>query len=495
MRAVSGETNEARSPSGAACRAETNRIAQADVSLRKTVLRGGAFLIFRQAIGLALSLAGVLLVTRVIGPRQYGLYAVATGIVSFLCAFGTWGLDVYLLRKTEKPGEREFHQAFTLLLCISAVFLGGLAVLSPLIASFVKISGVTPLIVFLAAGIPFNLLAIPAIVKLDRDLNFKQVAINELAGQAVMYAVAIPLAFAGGGAWAPASGFVTQQLVLLGLSYWSAGYRPSLRWDTTLILRMLKYGLAYSSSVWVWQLRGLVNPFVVGRFAGVEAVGYIAVSIRFVEVLSFAKTATWRIAMATLAKISNDRSRLRNSITEGMRLQALAVGFPLAVFALAGPFLIPLGLGHNWTPALVVFPFIALSYLSNTMFSLHASVLYLLGENSQVAVFHTVHIILFAGSAVLLIPHLGLRGYGWAEVVALFSYPVLHAYLARQVGSPSYGVAAIWFAATACVLALSSIGPPILYSGIVVLLLPLLFPKERASLTGYAQILFPWIGA
>ena len=228
----------------------------------------------------ALSLVGVLLVTRVIGPRQYGLYAVAAGIVTFLCALGTWGLDVYLLRRTEKPEEREFHQAFTLLLCISAVFLAGLGALSPLIASFVKISGVTRLIVFSAAAIPFNLLALPAVVKLDRALNFKQVAINELAGQASMYAVAIPLAFAGGGAWAPASGFLTQQLVLMVLSYWSAGYRPSLHWEPTLILQMLKYGLAYSSSVWVWQLRGLVNPFVVGRFAGVEAVGYIAVSIR-----------------------------------------------------------------------------------------------------------------------------------------------------------------------------------------------------------------------
>jgi PST family polysaccharide transporter len=462
------------------------------VSLRQAVLRGGAFLIFRQAIGLALSLVGVLLVTRVIGPRQYGLYAAAAGIVTFLCAFGTWGLDVYLLRKTEKPKETDFHQAFTLLLCISVVFLGGLAVLSPHIASFVKISGVARLILFLGAGIPFNLLAVPAIVKLDRDLNFRQVAINELVGQISMYAVAMPLAFTGGGAWAPAGGFLTQQLIVLILSYWSAGYRPSLLWEPILILQMFKYGLAYSSSVWVWQLRGLVNPLIVGRFAGVEAVGYVAISIRFVEVLSFAKSATWRIAMAALAKISGDRRRLRRSVTEGMRLQAMAVGFPLAVFAVVGPFLILLGLGHNWKPAMAVYPFVALSYLSNAMFNLHCSVLYLLGENSQVRVFCILHIILFAGSAILLVPYLGFIGYGWAEVIALLSYPVLHAYLVRQVDSPSYNVAAIWFATAAFVLALSSLGPPLQYFGLVVLLLPLCFPKERASLMGYVRLLFPF---
>jgi PST family polysaccharide transporter len=460
-------------------------------SIRSKVLRGGAFLAGRQAVGMILSLAGILLVTRVIGPGQYGLYAVAMGIVFYACALGTWGLDVYLLRGSERLEKKEFDQAFTLLLCISLAFLAGLSILSPLIASFVKIEGVHRLVLFLAAAIPFNLLALPAVVKLDRDLNFKQVAINELVSQASMYAVAIPLAFAGFGAWAPATGYLTQQIVLLVLSYWSAGYWPSLHWEGSLVLQMLKYGLSYSSSTWVWQLRSLVNPIVVGRFAGAEAVGYVAVSIRFVQVLSFAKDATWRIAMASLAKMRGNRGRLRNSISEGMRLQALAVGLPLAAFALAGPFLVPLGMGHNWAPAMVVFPFIALSYLSNAMFNLHCSVLYLLDKNNQVTVFHIVHIILFAGSAAFLVPQLGIRGYGWAEVIALLSYPVIHAYLVRQVGSPSYGAAGIWFAAVACVLAISSIGPPILYCGLAVLFVPMLIPKERAILMGYTRILFP----
>jgi O-antigen/teichoic acid export membrane protein len=468
---------------------------QPEAGLRKKVLQGGAFLAFRQAIGVVLSLAGVLLVTRVIGPRQYGIFAMAMGIVTFLYMLGTWGIDIYLLRKTEKPSEHEFNQGFTVLLCISSAFFLALAALSHLIASFVKTPAVAPLMIFLAAAIPFNLLALPAIVKLDRDLNFRQVAINELLGQASMYVIAIPLALAGAGAWAPASGFVLQQFVLMMLSYASARYKPSLCWDSALVLRMLKYGLAYSSSIWVWQLRGLVNPLIVSRLAGAEAVGYIAVSIRFVEVLAFAKQATWRIAMAALAKISQDGDRLRNSVSEGMKLQAMAVGFPLALFALTAPILIPLGLGHNWTPALVVFPFIAVSYLTNAMFNLHSSVLYLREQNFQVTIFHTVHIVLFAGSTALLVPRLGFVGYGWAELVALLSYPVLHTYFARQVDSPSYTVAALWFATTSCVLAVSCMRPPFLYLGFAALLLPWLFPKERASMLGYAKILFPWMGA
>lgn len=143
-------------------------------------------------------------------------------------------------------------------------------------------------------------------MKLDRDLNFKRVAINELVSQISYYVIAVPLALRGFGAWAPAAGFLTRQAVLLALSYCAARYRPGLHWERGLAKRMLSYGLSYSTSTWVWQLRELVNPMIVGRFAGAEAVGYVAVSVRIATLLSFASTVTWRIAMPALAKLNQD---------------------------------------------------------------------------------------------------------------------------------------------------------------------------------------------
>jgi PST family polysaccharide transporter len=92
------------------------------VGLRSKVIKGGALMVIRQALGILLSLIGVLFITRVIGPTEYGLYGVAYGIVSFLGGLGIWGLDVYLLRKTSNPDQQDYDQAFTLLLCISGVF-------------------------------------------------------------------------------------------------------------------------------------------------------------------------------------------------------------------------------------------------------------------------------------------------------------------------------------------------------------------------------------
>jgi len=172
-----------------------------------------------------------------------------------------------------------------------------------------------------------------------------------------------------------------------------------------------------------------------------------------------------------------------------MRLQTLAVGLPLAGFAIVAPYVMPRVFGARWDPALRVYPFIALSYLANSVFNLHSSVLYLLRRNWRVTAFHALHVLLFAGTAALLVPRMNILGYGWAEAVALASYALVHYFVQREIGSPAYAIALIWCGAAACAFVFSAAGAPALYFAPAVLLLPLLFRQERSSLHGYAQIL------
>ena len=199
---------------------------------------------------------------------------------------------------------------------------------------------------------------------------------------------------------------------------------------------MLSYGFGYSASIWIWQLRRLVNPVLVGRVAGAEGVGIVALAVQIVTQLSFVASASWRLSTAVLARLQTDLPRLTAAVGEGMRLQIAAVGVPLVAFAWVGPWIVPLLFGHAWGPVTLVYPFIALGGLANAAFNLHSSALYVRRHNGDVALFHTVHILLFAGSAWLLLPRVGLVGYGWAEVMAIASYALAHRALALRVGAP-----------------------------------------------------------
>jgi O-antigen/teichoic acid export membrane protein len=162
------------------------------MTLRNQALKGGFIMVVRQGLGILLSLIGVILITRVIGASQYGLFGASAGIIIFLYRLGNLGLDVYLVRKTTNPEPREYNQVFTILLGVSTILVIGVISGQQIIASALKLPDIAPILVLLSFSIPLNLLTIPFTIKLDRDLNFQRVALIELVSQISFYLAAIP---------------------------------------------------------------------------------------------------------------------------------------------------------------------------------------------------------------------------------------------------------------------------------------------------------------
>ena len=431
---------------------------RSEASLRDRVLRGGMYLAARQGLGLALHVGGVILLTRAIGPENYGLYAAGLAIATYLFELSQWGVGVYLVRRAGELDVGVLRQASTLLLVLGAVGVAAAQALVPALTGWIGMEGLGPVARVLIAGLPVMLLAAVPLAALERALDYRRVAWIELGALVLFYAVALSFALAGYGAWAPVLGWWAQQLALLVALHVFARYRPGPAWDREQARRMISYGLSFSASMWIWQLRNLVNPLIVGRVLGAEAVGLIALTHQLVRNLGFVMTATWRLSTAALARVQDDARRLVRAVGEGMQLQTLAVGPPLVAFAWLAPFIIAPVFGEEWSGVAVVFPFLALGYLTNALFNLHSSALYVREWNWDVALFHAAHIALFAGFALLLVGRVGIVGYGLAELAALPSYAVIHAAVRRRYGAPRYAGAALWWAAFALALFPRSLG-------------------------------------
>jgi PST family polysaccharide transporter len=403
------------------------------LALREQVLRGGVYLSARQAIGLATGVVGVLLVSRLIGPTQYGLYRGALEIVAFFAGVARWGLDAYLVRRKEEPTAAIENQAFSLLLIGSLGFAAlGFASL-PLLGRWLGDPRYLPPLRLLLAVLPFTVLSIPAVARLERALDYRKVAGLETVGQILYHGLAVWLAWLGWGLWAPVAGYVLWQVWTTFASWVLAGYRPAWRWSRPLVREMFTYGAGFSSSFWAYNLRTLVNPLVVGRFLGPQAVGFVSLTIRLVESLGFVRTATFRLSLAALGRVQKDTSRLRRAVEEGMGLQAIAVGIPLSLFALTAPFAVPRLFGAQWAPALQVLPFISAGFFMGAIFGMHAALLHVTGRNLLVTRANVLHAALFWAAALLLVPKIGLVGYGVAEIAAMGSYLVLHRSVVRFI--------------------------------------------------------------
>lgn len=67
-------------------------------NLKEKVLQGGLYLFFRQSMGLIISVGGMFLLTRIIGPKNYGIYSSVIAILMYGVSIGGLGINVYLVR-------------------------------------------------------------------------------------------------------------------------------------------------------------------------------------------------------------------------------------------------------------------------------------------------------------------------------------------------------------------------------------------------------------
>lgn len=415
--------------------------------LRAAVLRGGMHMTARQGVGLLLRVGSFLLLTRFLGPVQSGLFAAPANMFVYLLKVGEWGVPVYLVRSEEADREGTYHQAFTLALLLGlGVALLTLALL-PLIEGWVGLEGFGSMARVMFAMLPVALVGQVPRARLERRLDFRAASRIDLMVLGANYAVSLPMAAAGFGAWAPVSGWCFGHVANAVLGFRAARYSPRLYWNGPEAGRMLRYGLTYTAAEFVRNLRSLVLPLIVAPYAGAQAVGYVFITARLLDALVFVQQIVYRIAMAALARVQSDHARLRSAVSEGIGLQVLAVGPFLVAFAWAGGWVVHLTLGSRWLPVLDLYPFMALALLTQGVFGFHASVLHVLKRNVDVAIARVVDTTLFALGALWLVPRVGAVGFGLADLLSLASGAVLHAMLSRAIGSPDYRLAAVWWAA------------------------------------------------
>ncbi|MGC2193457.1 MAG: oligosaccharide flippase family protein, partial [Terriglobales bacterium] len=371
--------------------------------------------------------------TRWIGPHAYGLFVTALGLTSFLALLSRGGIDTYLVRAESPPDERTYSVATTLVMGLAIALLGAGAAVVPLLTRWYGSREFLPAYLVTLLTIPLAALAGVPTAKLERDLNFRAVASIELGGQILALLVSVTLAWRGLGVWAPVAGLIVWQAWAATGALMTAKLALRPAFDAAEARRMLSFGIGYTASLRVWQLRTLVNPLLVGRFAGAEAVALVALAMRIAEGLGFIRVAAGRLAIAALSRLRHDPLRFQLTLERALRLQILALGPLLCLFALAAPVVVPRLLGSRWTASLQVYPFVAAGVLVNSVYNLQASALFVAGQQWIVLRAHALHVALLGVGTLLLLPRLGILGYGWAEVAACGAYAVLHVAARRMV--------------------------------------------------------------
>lgn len=392
---------------------------------------------------------------RLVSPTAFGEFAVAVIIQELAVSIPAEGVGSALVQRPEV--DREHLQAGAALTIITAAALGGLVlllsgiVIAPLLgngtAALVRLS--TPLFVLSALS------AVP-VALLRRKLDFRLLAVIEIASSASRAAVSLALAaFVGlqgsalvfGGL---AAGVVGTTIALLG----APAPLPLPR--RKAIRDLAGYGLPASIAAVFWT--GFRN----GDYAVLNAKLGAAAAGQYWRAYTLAIDYQRKISvvMSTMAFPVLARSQSQADLF-ALRRRAVrlltGVIFPmLTTLAITAPTLIPWLFGPAWQSAIVPTQILCVGGAVTLVIDSAGTALMALGRPRALLNFGIAHFATYVGS-VVLVAHLGLTAVAIAAAVIHAAYMII-AYAIMLRGGLRVTAAGLWGdvgPATSCCLAMA----------------------------------------
>lgn len=406
-------------------------------NLKNKVLNGGIYLAMRQIIGAVASLISILVVARILGPKNYGVVAVASGVLYFTFWTGKLGLEIYLIRQPDlsKDAPEQILAFFNTVGIGLCCLLWLIASIYGFLTQQVEVAHVLQCLV---PVVWVEMVSNVSISMMERELRFAQVGLIETIAQLANSVLTVSLVLLNFGYWGPIAGIIFQYILLGGMARYCYQVPWHWQWRWSFIRPALLYGLSYSASNSIASLKTLTLSLFVSPIAGLEAAGIISVAIRFVDQLGMFRIIVARMAISALSKLINDTDAIRRAISKGSVYQLMLICPVFAIFSSCSAWIIPLVFGQEWLLSARIFPFIAFAGMCYTCFALHFTALYTAGHNSEVGKYNILHVSLFWITCWLLLPTLGLWGFIVAELFVLLSYFLIHLSLVKLCGSPNY---------------------------------------------------------
>ena len=381
--------------------------------VRQKMLNGGKSLLVRQIILSGAGIVGTILMARMLGPRDFGLYAIVSFFVQFLTLMGDAGLGAGLIQKVDEPGEKLYNAAFwTVQLIFGAVLLLGLPVFL-VVRQFYSLpsNAMTMVLVSLFSTYLTSFRIIPAAM-LERKLLYNKLAIVETVEGVGFQVFSVVLASLGFGTWSFILGMLLSRLLGVLTIYRVCSFYPRLEFDASGIKELLKFGIARQGAGTVSFLREAIVPTLIGSTLGLDAVGYINWAQKVASYLTVPLNFFGRMVFPALARLQSDDRAFNALLNTIVSIYVTIVFGGLATLSAFLPETIRFVFSSKWLPAMPIAYWIFPAYLLIPFAFPIFDALTAKGKSNLVFLFSAIQLVMTWTIGLILIRFLGIMGYG-----------------------------------------------------------------------------------
>ncbi len=352
------------------------------MNLRQKTAKGVAWSTIENFGNQALYFLIFLLLARWLGSEAFGLVSLAGVFIGFMMVFADQGLGGAIIQRQELELEH-LDTAFWSNLAISTLLtLATLAAATP-VGIFFKQPQLTPIICWLS--LTFLLSGFSSVQQslLRRQLAFKTLAIRSLLSMSVAGIVGVVVAYNGGGVWSLVCQQLVNRLVAVLTLWWVSDWRPGRKFSFKHFHDLFSFGINLLGGNILSFLTIRSDDFLIGYFLGPVALGYYSIAYRLLVAMTQVLNSTiQRVALPAFSRLQSEPARLEQAFFSVTRLVSF-ITFPAFLgMATLAPEIIQTLFGEKWLPSAPVMQFLALTGITQSLFTISGLVMAAVGKPS-----------------------------------------------------------------------------------------------------------------
>lgn len=324
-------------------------------NLGQRTISGGLVTAAAQGTQFFLNLAYIMVLARLLVPRDFGLVAMVTTVMGFLVIFQTAGLSTATVQRQE-INHAQVSNLFWVNVAVGGVAMLLVAMSAPAVAWFYREPRLVAITLVLSITFLLASSAVQHTALLNRQMRFQVIAVINTVSLLAGYLTGIGMALGEYGYWALVGAILTQATIKLVLTWSISRWRPGLPSRNTQTWHLLSFGANITAGGLMCSLARGADNLLIGRFFGAAAVGlYTRGSILLLRPLEQLMIPIYTVLIPALSRIQGQHDRYRRTFLQVFETIALITFLFTGVFlALSKPVTLAV-LGPKWEGAAVIF--------------------------------------------------------------------------------------------------------------------------------------------
>ncbi len=333
------------------------RLAIEGDEVRHLGVRSAGITVLSQALAFGLQLAAIMVLARLLAPKDFGLLTMVTTSSLLLTSFGLSGFTEAVVQR-EKIDHFLVSNLFWINLGAGFLLTVGFAATGSLLAQFYRNPRVESVTVAMSVTIFLSSISVIHLALLRRAVRYSAVSANVLLARAVSVAVSILLAWAGWGTWALVAGAVAQTLSESVGAWTLCRWIPSRPRRVVGTASMVSFGLGIYARYCLNYFALNMDNVLVGRSFGAQSLGFYKKAFDiFALPASQLNAPLWHVAVSVLSRFKPNSAEYRRYLLGGLSVLAF-VGMGVgAGLTLVAKDLIRFLLGPEWEATGRIFMF------------------------------------------------------------------------------------------------------------------------------------------